>query len=180
MFAMMPAGCDESLPPRNDPLAVLAAGLEANSGIVEIRDSLPTGLEGTFRGSLQNNFVEVLQDSQRVRMVLDVTVKGHPEIHALIVAERYYAEEPQFLSGDILTIPPGGVLHILPPWSHRTDAGIWFWAFGPMDSGVTSKGEPFLQSGPITLVAAGTVQGFRRVGAMRVGPIEATVRYRVF
>jgi hypothetical protein len=180
MLALLPAGCDESLPPRNDPLAVLAAGLEANSGIIEIRDSLPTGLEGTFRGSLENRFVEVLQDSQRIRMVLDVSVKNNPEIHARIVAERHYAEEPQFLSGDILTIPPGGVLHILAPWSHRTDAGIWFWAFGPMVRGFTSKGEPFLESAPITLVAEGTVQGFRRVGALRVGPVEATVRYRVF
>jgi hypothetical protein len=129
---------------------------------------------------LKNTFVEVLQDSQRVRMVLEVTVKNHPEIHALIVAERHYAEEPQFLNGDMLTIPPGGVLHILSPWSHRTDAGIWFWAFGPMTPGTTSKGEPYLESRPITLVAEGTVQGFRKVGALRVVPAEATVRYRVF
>jgi hypothetical protein len=173
-------GCDESLPPRNDPPAVLAVGLEAVSGTLVVRDSLPTGLEGAFRGSLTNVFIEVLQDSQRVRMVLDVYVKEHPEIRAHLVADRHYAEEAIYLNGELLTIPPRGTLHIYHTWSHRTDDGIWFWAFGPMTPGMTNAGEPYIESAPMTLVARGTVQGYKHAGAQPVGPVEATIRYRVF
>ena len=107
-------------------------------------------------------------------------MKGRPEIHAHIVADRRYAEEAPYLDGELLTIPPRGTLHIYCQWSHRTDDGIWFWAFGPLDTGTTSKGEPYIESAPITLVARGTVQGYKRAGAEPVGPVEATIRYRIF
>ena len=181
-LALLLSACDESLPPKNDPLVVVRAGFAMNTGIVAIKDSLVTGLPGTFEGFLENTFSEVLQDSQRVRMVVDVWLKSDPAQRTHLVFTRANVVEPQYLNGEILTLEPRMPLHIFGSWSHRTDGSAWYWSFvdvtGPYFT--PGAGEQYYQSDTVTLVVEATLQGYKRVAAVRLGPFEYSFVYRIF
>ncbi|MEW6509500.1 MAG: hypothetical protein AB1428_00935 [Bacteroidota bacterium] len=173
-------GCEELLPPRNDPLAIVRAGFTFNEDIVVIRDSVPLNGMGWVEGWIENTYTEVLQDSQRVRLVVDISLKDDPAQSARVIADRNYLQERQYLSGQLLTLEPGKPVHIHRQWSHRTDGGTWFWAFVEMHQMITMSGEPYLESDPITFTVRASVQGFARVGAIHFGPTDYTLTYRVF
>ena len=177
---LLAGGCDESLPPRNDPLAIVQGGFSMSTDLVVIRDGIPLNLGGMLQGWVENTFTEVLQDTQRVLMNVEITLKEDPSQKTHVVADRYDVQEPQYLSGPLLTLEPGKPLHIVRQWSHQTDAGVWYWGFVTMHVQFTPGGVRYLESDPITFEVRASVQGFARVGAAHFGPFEYTLTYRVF
>ena len=150
-----------------------------NIGMIDIRDSSATGLEGSFEGTLVNTYTDVLDDSQHVQMVVDIWLKGNPDRKTRVVVDRIKVVEQSFLHGEFLTLEPRKPLHVYTQWSHRTDAGIWYWAF-TRTTPMSSLQGSYLQSDPLTFVAEATVQGFKRVPGIHFGPYEYTAIYRIF
>jgi hypothetical protein len=176
------AGCEESLPPKNDPLVVVRSGFTVNPGIVEIRNNASTGLPGTFVGSLENTFNEVLQDSQRIVMAVDVRLRADPLQKRHLVFTRNNVSEPQYLNGEILTLEPGKPVHVFGNWSHRTDSDSAYWSFvnlqGPFVT--PGAGEVYYQSDTVKIVVEASLQGYKRLAAARLGPFEYSLVYRIF
>jgi hypothetical protein len=176
------AGCDESLPPKNDTLIVSTGAFRMNPGIIEMKDSAATGLPGSFEGYVENTFNEVLQDTQRVLMTVDVWLEADPSQNTHLLFDKTFAVETQYLSGQILTLPPAGRLHVVGTWSQRTTEGRWFGSFvgihGPFQ--LPGSGDTYYDTDTVRLMVSATVQGFKRVAALPYGPLECHVVYRIF
>jgi hypothetical protein len=175
-------GCEESLPPRNDPPKVLETTFGVlYPGDILIRDSLPPGLQGGFGANVKNVYTEVLQDTARVRMDVEVWLKDQPSVRATVHAtEKDVSNGWSVLSYPMLTLGIDTAAIIQKQWSHRTDAGIPFWAYLDLSPGATMEGEPFCESSATQLVARATIQAFKNVQPVRIQETEFTLTYKVF
>lgn len=181
-LTLLMAGCEESLPPKNDPLIVVHYGFRMNPGIVEIKNNQSTGLPGTFEGSMFHSFNEVLQDSQRIVMTVDVHLKADTAQKTHLVFARGDVSEQQYLNGEILTLEPGQPVHIFGQWSHRTDADSAYWSFVVLNGPFFTQpaGERYYESEPVTVVVDATLQSYKRLAPVRLGPFEYSLVYRIF
>jgi hypothetical protein len=151
-----------------------------NGGIVTIKDSLAQAYDGAFVGSIENTYTEVLQDTERVSMILEVYFKDDPSQRTHVTANRSDVMETSYVKDVFLTLEPGRPLHILKQWSHKTDAGDWYWTYRPHQVKSLPSGEIYYETSPLTLVAEATIQGYKRVPAQHVGPYEFSVSYRFY
>lgn len=174
-------GCDESLPPRNDPAQVLQTSVSVLfPGTIVIRDSLPVGTPGAFSSSVKNVFVEALEDTQRVRLDVEVWLKDQPTARATIHGTANDLVSRWLVHGSLLTLGIDTAAIVQKQWSHRTDAGIPFWNYGDMFPGATMAGELYCETTPLRFVARATVQAFKNVQPVRMPEFEFVLVYRVF
>jgi len=179
LFAL--CGCDESLPPRNEPAQVLETSFQVlQPGTVIIRDSLAAGMQGAFSSSVKNVYVEVLQDTERVRLDVEVWLKDQPAARATIHATAHDLATGWVVSGSLLTLGVNTAAVVQKQWNHRTDAGIPFWDFADMHQGATASGQPYCESTPLTFAGRATVQAFKNVQPVKVPEFEFVLVYRVF
>jgi hypothetical protein len=181
LLIFAPWGCDESLPPRNDPEQVLQTSFQVVfPGTVVIRDSIPAGMPGAFSSSVKNVYREVLQDTQRVRLDVEVWLKDQPAARATIHATANDLVSPWLVRGSLLTLGIDTAAVVQKQWSHRTDAGVPFWNYADMFPGVTMGGESYCESASLRFVARATVQAFKNVQPTRLPEFEYDQVYRVF
>jgi len=200
-------GCDEALPPREPPRTVLQQSLEALRPLeVIIRDSVAQGEGGAFRARVRNIYDEVLQDSARVRLRLDILMLNEPpsvflrknpfqpggvvksrantsiatDPHAYIEADEEYLENWRELRGGVLTLGVDTAASIRRQWSHRTDEGIPFWTLVKLYQAYTRSGEPYLLSDTIRYSVQGTVQVFKVVQPLPLPVREVRMVYKIF
>jgi hypothetical protein len=172
--------CDESLPPRVEPQRFLRAEYAFATGVVEIRDSVAVGLGGAFTVSVRNLYAEVLQDSEAARVELDISLRDLPEQRGKAVATRRDLTDQSIVSRGLLTLLPNVDAIFLKQWEHRTSTGRRFWEFVRLTQKVTPRGEPYLESDPVNLVASGKVQLFKAKAPERLPQIHVALVYRIF
>jgi len=181
LIILVPWGCDESLPPRNDPVQVLQTSFRVlYQGTVVMRDSLPLGLMGAFSSSVKNVYYEVLQDTERVRLDVEVWLKDQPAARATIHATSDDLVNNRLVRGYFLTLGIDTAAVVQKQWTHRTDAGIPFWNYATMFPDETGGGEPYCVTTPLTFAGRATVQAFKNVQPVKVPEFEFTLIYRVF
>jgi hypothetical protein len=174
-------GCDESLPPRNDPVQVLQTSIRVlYPGTVVIRDSLPLGLMGAFSSSVKNVYNEVLQDTERVRTDVEVWLKDLPAARATIHASSENLVNSRLVRGYFLTLGIDTAAVVQKQWTHRTDAGIPFWNYADMWPQMTMSGEFYCESAPLRFVGRATVQAFKNAQPVKLPEFEFVLVYRIF
>jgi hypothetical protein len=176
--------CDESLPPRNDPAVVLQTSFLVNHpDILVMRDSLPAAgdMTGGFRASVENVYTEVLQDTEQVRLDVEVWLKDQPAARATIHATANDLVNIRMVQWNLLTIGIDSAAVVLKQWSHHTDAGIPFWNYASgMTPGYTKSGEKYCQTTPLKFAGRAKIQVFKRVQPVVVPAFEFQLVYQVF
>ncbi len=176
--------CDESLPPRNDPAKVLQTSFQVNHpDILVIRDSLPAvgDMTGAFRASVGNIYSEVLQDTEQVRVDIEVWLKDQPTARATIHASASDLVNSRMVQWNLLTIGIDSAAVVLKQWSHSTDAGIPFWNYSSgMTPGYTKSGEKYCLTTPLAFAGKAKFQVFKRVQPVVVPAFEFQLVYQVF
>ncbi len=150
-------------------------------GTVVIRDSIPVGMLGAFSSSVKNVYTEVLQDTQRIRMDVEVWLKDQPTARATIHGtEIDLVNRWLLVRGSLLTLGIDTAALVQKQWSHRTDAGVPFWNYSNLWPAATVSGESYCQSESLRFVGRATVQVFKNVQPKRLPDFEFTQIYQVF
>jgi len=178
-------GCDETLPPRIAPPVVLQdsmfmTGLTPWNRLLVVRDSIPLGSTGAFDVEVKNIYDEVLSDSARIRVKLEIWLVEYPETRGTFTADEWDLKNFQILRRGHVTLGIDSSMIVVKKWNHRTDDGIPFWDVIPSYPGVSLDGQSFCQSDTVTLAVRGTVQTFEKVQPLPIEEQHIPVVYRVF
>ena len=185
------SSCEESLPPRVDPPTVLLSSLEMiGTPLIVVRDSLPIGTQGAFEARVLNVYDEVLQDSARIRLTLEVTLPelskfkvfagSQGEQKATVRAGEESLVNSNLLWRGYLTVGVDTAVILRKLWNHRTDDGVPFWSLVNLHPGATNSGELFCQSDTLTLTVKGSVQVFNIVQPQVFPDMHIRIVYKVF
>lgn len=174
--------CDESLPPPEDPFAVLKAEVNMLSlqGIVNVRDGVPLGGAGVISLAMTNVHDEVLDDSAAIEIDLDVWLKSNPAVRAHLRFDEAYLTTSGALAGGILTMRPNSPVAFYYPWSHRASDGTTFWDHLRLTQRYTREGVPFCESDTVTLSAIGEVRLFPRIAPAPFPERDFKIVYRIY
>jgi hypothetical protein len=172
-------GCDEVLPPRDDPQDILSADYFVIEGTVVVRDSQVVSSEGTFITRFVNKHSEVLQAEEGVAIDIEVWMKDQPANIAHVHGDKMSLTKA-VVSGGLLTLRPRDTVSSALRWSHRTDSNRPFWNFVNLHPRVTQRGELYQASDPIRFVAQGTLRTFKARAALKLPEMEFTLVYNIF
>ena len=170
--------CDESLPPRSDPLQYIGGSFQSLPGPVTIRGGLPQSGSGGFRLEVKNLHDEVLQGEARVQAVVDVWMKDHPERHTQAIFTGKDIVNGTPFPG-FVTIGVDSSIIIQGQWNHLTADDTPFWQFVNLTPEITNSGVPFCRSDSVHLMAQATLQIFKNVQPMKLR-LEFALVYEVF
>ena len=175
------AGCDESLPPRNDPQGYFDATLTGESGIVVLNKDLTlvSNLPGGFRVEVKNLYDEVLQGEEAISVDINFHSTSVPSSEILAHGDRNSILDRYMLQGDLLTVEPESSAIFFVQWDH---AGEALWNQTTLEFH-TEPGNPYdvswFESGQITLQGAGTVKVFSDVAPLTLEPTQSTISYTI-
>jgi hypothetical protein len=189
MVAVLAFGCDETLPPRDEPQRFLAAALRVNSSPVRIdidSSGLPpfgippyperaSGLGGSLGIVLVSHYSEVLQEFVEIRGTIDVWLAERPDVRTTITLSVADVDYPVFDPDGVLTLEPGDSVHAERQWSHIADNRFAFFRYVPL-----VRRQDYYESAPVRLNAAGTFQVFENVPAERTEVMEFELVYRIY
>jgi hypothetical protein len=199
-------GCEESLPPREPPRTVLQPSLTVTRpGEVVLRDSVLQGTGGAFLATVKNIYDDVLQDSGRIRLKLDITMLNQPKdaivtagpggpaalsagaarVRTVAYTAHVEADEEYLLNwreykGGILTLGIDTSAVIQRQWDHKTSEGIPFWSLVNLYPMATPGGEGYLLSDTIRYRVEGTVQIFKVVQPQVLPARDVWMVYKIF
>jgi len=163
--------CDESLPPRNDPIHILEGSMESLAGPVTVIGGEPQGVRGGFRMELRNRYNDVLQGEEHVEGKVDVWVKERPDRRSQVTfTAKNIVNGSQYLG--FMTIGVDSAAVVIGQWNHRTTEGIPFWQFVNLFPAATLQGVPFCRSDTVHLMAQGSLQVFKNVQPLKSKQIE--------
>ena len=182
---LMPAlffSCDESLPPPEDPFAVLQVDLQmlALNNMINVRDGVPLGGSGVISLAVTNIHDEVLDDSAAIEVDLDVWLKDDPSVRAHLRIDKTYLTTGGVLVGGVLTMRPRVPITVYYPWSHRAADDTPFWDHVHLTAGLTQGGVPYCQSDTLTFSAEGSARLFPRIAPVPIPVQDFRLLYRVY
>jgi hypothetical protein len=174
-------------------------------GDVILRDSVLQGTGGSFLAAVKNIYDEVLQDSGRIRLELDITMLNEPRniiltarrekaagapggasrVRTVAYTAHVEADEEYLLNWreykrGILTLGIDTSAVIQRQWDHKTSEGIPFWSLVNLYPMATPGGMPYLLSDTIRYRVEGTVQVFKVVQPQVLPAREVWMVYKIF
>ena len=160
LLTLMGIRCDESLPVRTNPTPVTYS-FSLVEGLVLVSGGVPAGRTGAIDAKVKNVYVEALQDTEKVEVVVTIWMRDMPDKRTVIRADHNDIINTGILQGGLITLGTDTTAWIARQWDHRTDQGIPFWSFVDSAYGVTLSGMPYWESYPIIFEAEATVQVFK-------------------
>lgn len=180
LIILVPAGCDETLPPRGEVKDFLEASYSVFEGHAIFVDTVASGIGGAFDIRIKNKYVEGLQEEERVRIEIDVWMRDQPEHRGVAVATARDLVNSRIVSGRFLTLLPDSAAKILKQWDYQTSDGHRFWEFVDLRQKFTQDGRPYLESDTIRFVASGKAQIFKNVQPEKLPQIEFKLVFQLF
>jgi hypothetical protein len=175
-------GCEETLPPRDDPQGVLQVSFEGAGGTV-IMDSL--SVLSTFLGGyfvrVTNLHDEVLQAEEEISIDVGFVVEGSSSAGDTIHGDRASIIDPTMIEmGDLLTIEPSETANFFLAVDHVQER-LWE-ARGLTFHRVpaTPSDETWFESQPITLLGEGWAHFFRGVAPVALSEMPLDITYRIY
>ena len=176
----MVPGCDESLPPRDDPQGILQATLSVDEGVVVVTSDGRITHAGVITLTVRNKFNEVLQAESSLGGEIEVWMAEDPSVRAVVPIGKADLADQGIAAFDQTTLRPDSPAVFSKQWSHTTTNGTPLWTFVGLEPVVTLGGERFCQSGPVSLVARGSMKLFKNVAALNTNQVRFTLIYQVF
>jgi len=187
LLAVLQGGCDESLPPRSEPVEFLGAGLGVPTEPVIIHHGYPGipswgeihGATGSLQVSATNLHDEVLQESALIRAQLKLRWIADTAQQRLLTFGASDLDNWRMLRGQTLTIGVDSAATLVKSWDQRTNSGTPFWDLVRLREMKTSKGVIYYESDSVRLVAEGWIQVFENVQPRKIGPIRFVLVYQL-
>ena len=176
------AGCDESLPPREDPQDFLVVSLSGEPGSVLLEENLSmfSQIPGGFTVGLTNLHDEVLQAQEDISIDITFSVQGSPNIGGTAHGDRNQLLNFMMMHGDLLTIEPESTATFFIQWNHG-EVRLW------ESNGLTFHridGNPvditWFESGPLSVVASGTARFFENIAPLELPDARMEIDYKIF
>jgi hypothetical protein len=174
------AGCDESLPPRDEPLRILSGSFGIVDTFVVVNDSMPIGTMGAFVSRVRNLYEDVLEDTALIQVDYTVVLEEMPDTAITFRATRKDILSTEVLNGALVTIKPNAEVVVRTRWSHHTNAGTPIWRLFPLHMGADPGGRIYYQSDDIEIRVSCSIRTFKRLPAIVQGPIRLLLIYRYF
>jgi hypothetical protein len=173
-------GCDESLPPREDPEVVLVPTMSLSGSVVTVNGGrVASG--GNILLSIRNVYDDVLSEKALVRGSVVLFLKERPDSVRILTYGYNDLVTQGLLIGTTFTLPVQKTAEFVQPWDQRTSGGSLFWELGVrFNRRTTSKGEVYYESDPLHLVVEASMQIFERVQASRFARREFTITYELW
>ena len=177
-------GCDEVLPPRDEPQQFLVTTAIGVDGALIYHGGALDGNGGALLLTAKNVYSEVLQGDERIRGNVDVWMRDFPDKRAAVLATKSNLTNPNLVRANLVTLGPDTTATLLKRWEHQvtagTDSGHFFWQYVDSTEKFTPLGERYWESDPVHFVAEARIQIFKNVQAVKVKEFEFTVVYRRF
>lgn len=176
-------GCDESLPPRDDPTNLLHVVLLVQGGEYTFRYTQPFGFTPmSVAIQVSNDYNEVFEDSLYMRGTVEIWDTRRPNVRGS-VNMRYSQVIPSYaLNNGILTLEAGAQLTFTSQWSHLT-AGpgqtVPIWYGVDTTARLDPYGRIYYVTDTMYLGAQASVQIFRKAGSVRSNACVVPVVYRI-
>jgi len=167
--------CDESVPPRNNPEAVLMPSMRVTAGVVTV-DILGNTSGGNVVLRAVNLFNEALSEKQNIRGIVALRLMG---LTQTMVYTSGDLQNTRVLSGNTLTILPKDSVVLLRLWDHITDLDVPFWSVLSFTEKTTTNGRVYYESDTAWIQITATLQLFERVPAMPVPAMTVPIVYRM-
>jgi hypothetical protein len=180
LLAVASLGCDESLPPRDDPTEIVRARLFAMDTRLVMLDSVTVTMGSLMvRIELENLYDDVLDGPAQVRGEVRVWLRDLPEKRRTFVWTRADLQTPGVVRGSTATLGVDSAAMLSAFWDHRTDEGEPFWKFSTFRHLFTPGGQSYYLSDSVYFQAEGKMQLFRDVPLLQAPPINFAVVYQI-
>ena len=189
LFSFVVMGCDEALPPRNEPAKFLKASVHVrpNSIVNVLIDSnivnapeVIRGSSGSLEISLKSFYNEVLEEKPYVKGKIDVWLTTQPSIRTSVEFTEANVDYPYIEPGGYLTLVPGDSVSMSKQWHHKADVGRGFWNYVQLRGRVDGSGRFYFESAPVRFTAVATMQAFENVPAEKSEPYEFELIYYIY
>jgi hypothetical protein len=169
LLAFLAAGCNESLPPVEQPEDVQVVDVSfvgSGDGLVALDSHLdPKGNPGALRVTVTNLFREYMADDEQIEVEIRMYMKNHPERRTVITMSREDLWTSGVLAHGVLMIAPRQTVRIEKQWAHRTDQGESYLTWAALDSiapvvVMSSTGRSYLAY-PVHLMAQADIKVFK-------------------
>jgi hypothetical protein len=172
------AGCDESLPPRDEPLRIVRGSFGIVDTFVVVNDSVPIGTMGAFVSRVKNLYEDVLEDTALIQVDYTVELEEMPDTLITFRGTRKDLLNPEVLNGALVTILPDAEVVVRVRWPHYTNAGTPIWRLFPLHMGADPGGRIYYQSDDIPIRVSCSMRTFKRLPAIVQGPFRLLLVYR--
>lgn len=181
LLALCAFGCEESLPPRQEPSEVLSAGVDLLNTTIQCRlsDSTVYGGSGALIMQVKNTYTDVLSDSEQIQANITLYLKSQPGLVATLSADRndvtnYYL----LLWGSTLTLGVDSSVVMIKVSQFKTSDGVPIWKL--LDFTFHHVGNAsWYETSPQVLVVDALIQVFKRFPAIKVRK-EFTVVFQIW
>jgi hypothetical protein len=173
-------GCDETLPPRDEPLAILRGSYAMTDTFVVFKNGVILGTAGAFESRVRNLYDDVLEDTAMVKVDYTVALEEFPDSSAAFTATALNVTTPEVLTGRYVTLKPNQDIVTRYLFNHRTSAGTAFWTLVERHPGVTPGGVPYIETDRTPLIVTCAIRTYKRVPAIVLPRRRMLVVYRIF
>ena len=183
IFIIPFTGCDETLPPRDDPQNFLEVSFDAIDGTVVLDHgvTLLSSDPGGFFVSVKNLHDEVLQAEEEISIDIDFWIVENPGTGGTTHGDRARLQDQTMIQyGNLLTIEPESSATFFMQWDH---AGLKLWEYSTLTLKI-QPGNPldfyWFESGPLTLSAEGTARLFKNIASLELQQDLFVIDYTIF
>jgi hypothetical protein len=169
-------GCDESLPPRNQPVTIIAEHFSPPHDTVRWYRGIDYFAEGSLGVGVTNVHDEVLNGIASLRANVELYLKYSPQARRTFAFSQNDLVKKSMVNRGMLTIEPESVAVMMQRWDMKTDEGKYFWDYDTLYQIYTEK-YGYLVSPPLVFVMRGTAQAFAEIPLRAVPSIEHTVLF---
>jgi len=173
------AGCDESLPPRDDPVSYLAAWFSTQDHLIALDEYNIRLPRKVLRISLRNLHDEVLQDTANVRGDVILYLRDHPSVRKTFSWKEADIQTPGIVKGWIATIQPHQEFMLASDWDQMSDRDQIFWKYGTYTKKIDANGRPYLESDSLYFVAEGHIQLFKYGPTVKAPTLTFGIMYQL-
>jgi len=173
------AGCDESLPPRDEPLAILRGSFAMTDTFIVVTNGAIGSTAGGFVSRVTNLYNDVLEDTGLVKVDYTVVMEDQPEHVATFTATQNNVLSTEVLNGRLVTLKPNQDIVVRYRWNNHTSADLPIWSLVTLHPGSDPGGRAYLQSDPVSFQVTCSIRTYKRVPAIVIGPKRIIVIYRI-
>ncbi|HXX65317.1 MAG TPA: hypothetical protein VEO56_16070 [Bacteroidota bacterium] len=173
-------GCQESLPPREEPQVVLRGDVSLLTTTIRFNatDSSLFGSSGELIMQVENIYSDVLQDTALLQATVSMYLEDEPQaVSTVIAGYPDVINSYQVLQGQILTLGVDTSVVFEKTSQYRTPSGVPLWQGLPFTHHDLGNAH-WWEAPPKTLVVDALLQAYQRLPAIHVRK-EFTVIFQI-
>lgn len=159
--------CDEKLPPRVEPANTLAI-----TRVIYTQGMYDASAFMEFVVQITNRYTETFQDKVNVVGQVRIWLKRDPSVRATVAIRNYHLVAPSKITGDVLTIDPGGRCDLKMYWYLILDDGRNVLDLLDYSAGVEWEG--LINAKPEVFVMEADIKLFSQTGYLYSDRLEIT------